>query len=155
MNFIKIGLIFTLLFIAYQDFKTRRVLFILFPVALILVILYSGYKQGVRLWIFNFLINILTTCLQLGLSILFIKLLKQVKISGRVNNYLGLGDILFLPILSAYFSVYSFLIFLIVSQSMIILIWFLYNSLKNNKQIPLAGFWSVMLAVIVIYDSFI
>lgn len=149
---INIFLILLLLGIAYQDFTTRSVHILLFAVLLILSVWYSFiYQKWSQLlggWIFNFIF----IAFQLAIVFLYIKM-KFGWDKKIINNYLGIGDLVFFLPLVLILPPVNFLAFYISSLIGILLLTLLANMFfgKKIETIPLAGGQALFLALILSY----
>lgn len=70
------------------------------------------------------------------------------------SHFLGIGDILFFLGISCYLSVYNFIFFFIFGLVETCIIWLFYQKIssKKEKYIPLAGFLSLIFAVLLTSD---
>jgi hypothetical protein len=151
---LKILTIAILLSIFLQDLRDRSVHWFLFPLLVVTItcirllnhFVLSEFEQSV-------IINIGFVVLQLLILTIYfsIKNKKWINITGQL---LGLGDILFLLSISFYLSVLNFLFFYIVSLVGVLLLWVGWQavSAKKNKFIPLAGFQSLILILLLASD---
>lgn len=140
-----------LLIIAIQDFKTRSVLWFLFPLGYILCLFYSsqylsimelGMYVGINTGIILFLITFL-------LLYLFIR---HGKAGLQLGSFLGSGDVLFFLLASVCFSPFNFIVFSILSFLMALIFNALFFSKKTT--IALAGWQSLVLAFIFPFQYF-
>lgn len=155
MNFILLLCIeVVLLIIAIQDFKTRSVLWVLYPLGYVLCLinssLYLPYKElaiyvGMNTGIILILILIL---------ILYL-IIRHGKNGLKLGSFLGSGDVLFFLLGSACFSPFNFIIFSLVSFLIALIFSVLFFSGKST--IALAGWQSLVLAFVILvqYFSFI
>lgn len=130
-----------------QDLKDRSVYWVCFPLlALSFVSLsYLQLHNAAALWQ-PVLINVGFVLLQVLLVSLYFSL-KHKKFVNITHSLLGIGDILFLFSTAFYLSALNFLFFYIVSLIGSLIIWLIWQMLssKKTKEIPLAGFQSIIL----------
>ncbi len=137
--------------IAFQDFTKKAILWILFPTGFI-VFLVSGLleMQAVE-YLKNVLLNFLFVLTLLALLVLYFSI-KRKKPTNIIDSYFGLGDLLFLGILSTVFSTVNFILFLTGSFLFILLIYTIFNAVRSNKKIPLAGLLAIILVGVMLTD---
>ena len=133
-----LGLFSSIIF--YQDYKTRSVVWPLFPCVLILGAFYSFYyTESLQKFVLN-------TGLNIGFFLLQIVLLKIVFGFKRIINHkLGIGDILFILCCCFFFSPLNFLVFYILSLLFSLCVYFLWLNKSQKDSIPLAGIQAVFL----------
>lgn len=130
-----------LLLIFYQDIKYRAVTWYLFPwLALSLVSVSQRFELQNSLINAGFVLSVFII-----LSIWFS--LKDGKIVNLFERHIGLGDLLFLISISAYFSIPAFFFFYLLSLVLIVIGHIIYTISKRSKPetIPLAGLQSLFL----------
>ena len=152
MAYISFISIMLLVIISYQDFKERQIYWALFPLVAASIILESLlYKPTQSLFHFlpaNFFIIIV--------ELLFVLMYIKLKSRGSSNffNNIGLGDILFLMILSISLSTVNLLVFLIIALIITLISWETYKKILSKKgvHIPLCGFLAIQLATVFLID---
>lgn len=127
-----------LLLLIIQDLRYRYVY--LWSLALFGIIQFVAcyYIYGLFILSYNILFNMILLCF-IGLILCFYLLFR---FKGRLKG-IGSGDLLFIPLLTPYFDVRSFLVFLIISFSFTLVGWLIYcccfkKSEELNK-IPLVS----------------
>lgn len=148
-------LVFIVLFLIFiQDFKSRAVYWVVFPILLALlgIIRYTMYYSFSGIWM-PALLNIGFLTLQIALLSVYFSI-KNKRFINISDGLLGLGDILFLLSITVYPSVLSFLFFYIVSLVLVLLTWLLWqsSSVKTRKEIPLAGMQALIFIVFLSCD---
>ena len=127
----------------YQDYKTRSVIWILFPCILFMGIWYTlYYTDSLKLLFVNTGINIGFIILQFC----FLKLLFGFK--KIVNKKIGSGDIFFVVCCCTFFSPANFLLFYVLSLLFSLCVHFSLGLLTKNylaQTVPLAGLQCVFL----------
>lgn len=144
-----IGLLFCLASVFFQDWKCRRI-----HVALPLLIFFFSFyliqidsKIMFPIIAFNFLFFIVT------LSLLTIYMsLKNKRFMNPFQNYFGLGDLLFYIAITPLFLVRTYVFFFILSMLFAIVLQIGLKKKMNESTVPLAGFSSLLLFIIVIKD---
>lgn len=148
-------LVLTLLSIIFiQDFKTRAVYWLVFPIlfASLGILHYIMYNAFSEIWQ-PALVNFAFLAFQISLISLYFSI-KNKRFVNIVNGLLGLGDILFLLSITAYLSALNFLFFYVISLLLVLLVWSVGQSVsvKKNKEIPLAGMQALILMVFLTCD---
>ncbi|HEY9196123.1 MAG TPA: hypothetical protein VIM77_07650 [Mucilaginibacter sp.] len=137
-----------------QDMRTRTVHWLLFPFTGLLLLLLRWQAAGLwsQVWPPVF-INICFVTLQLTLLSLYFSA-RNKRWINITQSMLGLGDILFLFVLTFYLSVFNFIAFYLVSLPVVLLLWLFVRKLSrtNAAQIPLAGFQSLLFIVFLASD---
>ncbi len=139
-----------MLILAYQDFASRKVLFILMPILFSLLIYRGIIENEFKVILTNTAINLIFILIQFLILTIYFSL-KNKKFLNIIDNYIGIGDLLMFIVLSCCFAVFNFIVFIILSLSLLLLIYtfgILFKKIENKK-IPLAGFLAV---VFVIFD---
>lgn len=142
-EFFLIPSIALLALILYQDLKYRAVSWLLFPVTCICLFILEHPWENWLQFSENLVFNLGFIFLNLGLLLLFFKI-KKVTIKGMLNQFIGIGDILFFLILAIILPFPTFPIFFISS---LILSLALALIAFRNKTTPLAGLQALFLAI--------
>lgn len=149
----KCGVLVLLMGIAWQDFKFRAVYWWLFPALMLgLGLLKYQESSGNALWL-----DLAYNVGFLGLQLLFLSLYFSLKEKRWVNifkAYFGLGDLLFLIIISSYLSFLNYLAFYIWSLCLIVIITLTGKWLNKdqNPKIPLAGEQAILFLMLMLID---
>ena len=136
----------TLLTIFKQDFKDRLVYWWLFPLAGIL----AGFIHFTTTNTYQFLIAI---TINIGLVVVIIGILffySKIVLKNSFNQSFGLGDALFFLVLAISFPTATFLVLFSFSLLFAALGYLLIKSKTNYKTVPLAGFQSLFISIILI-----
>lgn len=154
MIYLKIIILLILIVIIYQDFRYLEVSWILFPVMLISSVWFILYEINLKTLFLNTGINLCFLCLLLGFVTAYI-FIKEKKIT-KLPEYLGMGDIIFLVIVSILLSPVNYIIFNIFSYLLILLTYSLLGSFrKKSVRIPLAGLQAAFLFILILLSTFI
>ncbi|RYE25519.1 MAG: hypothetical protein EOP51_03885 [Sphingobacteriales bacterium] len=149
MIFLTIGLLATLLFIAWQDFKYRAVYWWLFIVLLFTLTVIKLEQSNWAIFYQDFLTNSGFLLLQiLTLNIYFS--IKQGKLINLFNGYFGLGDLFFLLAIAAYFSFVNYLLF--YTGSLLIIMAINITGKRREYKIPLAGEQALLFSILLIIE---
>ena len=145
---IEIVLVALLSTIVFQDLKHRAISWILIPLLLCFQTLLALSALTIEKTIFFFLINLGFIVMQLICITAYFSF-KNRKFINIVNNYLGIGDILFFLVLCLGFSPFNFILFYLCSLIITLLAFLLYQILSRSqdKEIPLAGAMALGLIV--------
>ncbi|MGN6640301.1 MAG: hypothetical protein ACTHJ8_15435 [Mucilaginibacter sp.] len=139
---LKIIVLITLLFIFFQDVRSRSVYVVLLA-ALALLLSVAHYLREPdfsSLWL-PALINMTFVALQFLLLTVYFSVRRHKMTNILKAQMIGPGDWLFFLSTALYLSVANFLFFYIISLLCVLLGWLLWNgfSPKSSKYIPLAG----------------
>ena len=143
MLFVKLFLIFNLVFIAYQDIKERLVYWFLFPLLGILVGILFFTQTLPELFLTSVLINLIIICIFYLVIVLhsFLVLKKSFK------EVIGWGDILMFFFLIFTFSSVSFTVTFIGAIFFSFIAHILLKKKFENKTVPLAGYMSIFYSI--------
>lgn len=136
--------------VAWEDFKYRGVLVMLFPVLGAVVI-----SHAVLLGVFSIkdvAANLIIVTVQLGIlaGVLFWRK-GSWKLTGY--NWIGWGDVAFFMVMACCFSTTNFVLFYSVSLALVLLVALLAKIIGFQvKHIPLAGGQALMLAIVYLAD---
>jgi hypothetical protein len=78
---------------------------------------------------------------------------KNKRFLNPFQNYFGLGDLLFYMAITPFFMLKSYVIFFIMSMIFAVVLYFVFKK-KMSDTIPLAGFSSLLLLIVLIIDLF-
>lgn len=149
---IEIVILLLLVGVFIQDMKYRAVTWYLFP------LLALGFLALRFLAAGPFSMNwepLLINCCIILMELLGVTLYVFIRYKRLVNiteNYLGIGDILFLGVTACYFSVLNFAFFLNISLVLVILLWLPIQAVVKNKTWPLAGLQAAILMLFLTGD---
>lgn len=156
MVLLEVSVLLVLLAIVAQDFNSRSVYLLLFPVLLVLLILLKGFAHLLSSETFTtVLINLGFLVLQLALLTVYFSV-KRRSFVNITTELLGWGDILLLVCIAFYLSVLNFLFFYLSSLLLALIGWVLYTTLtgKKDQHIPLAGLQGIILFIYLAGDWF-
>jgi len=130
--------------VAYQDFSERQIHWLLIPMCFALFISISTAQIGFSSSLKFLLWNLLFFSFQLLLLIVYF-FMKHKRFVNLLDNYLGIGDILFILTLCSTLSPVNFLLFYF---AVLVLTLFVHlvslKAISNLKaEIPLAGVFAV------------
>lgn len=135
--------------ITFQDLKERMVSWLLFPITGgLLIALHIQNSTWEDFLIFG-LGNVILTSSILFLLWIYTKLLRKQEF---LNVSFGLGDVLFLYVLALGFPTVTFIVLLALSLCFSVLAFIVLNYFVSTITVPLAGFMSIFLNVILIMD---
>lgn len=135
----------TLLAIAWQDFRSRSVWWVLLAACIALT-----FAEG-WLLVGSGLLPLAGLNLALmGAQLLVLKLVFSIKNKENTavaDKLLGWGDILFFAVPCLYFSVFNFVVFYVLSLLVVLLAFILWKRYKPNTpaEVPLAGGMALLL----------
>lgn len=148
MNFLKITILLTLLFIAWQDFKFRAVYAWLFAVLLALFATSKSLLISPMLMLSDFAFNLAFLGIQLLLLSLYFSF-KAKKWTNIFKERFGLGDLFFLICIATYLSPFNYVAYYILSLLAVLIFSLCWNKFSKTKnvQIPLAGEQAIVMIV--------
>jgi hypothetical protein len=153
LNFLLIAI---LLIVSYQDFKQRAISWWLIPLLGILFVVNGLLYVSINKLFIYFLLN--TSFLLFQIIILSVYFsVKNKKLVNIINTYIGVGDILFLFVLCAFFAPYYFILFHVLGLFLVLLVYITLILFKKDtsKLIPLAGSLALVLVLLIIADLLI
>ena len=144
-----------LLAIAIEDITRRSVYFFWFIIAFIGALGFIISSSGTSILFSTILTNMVICLFVALLTIGFYFLKHKQNCINFLQNSIGLGDLIILPVIIISFSPINFILFCI-STIIITLIGYNFYQLSKNKEvtIPLAGFWSLGLIISIILSIF-
>ncbi len=138
--------------ICYQDFKERKVYWVIFPIlGLLLGSLYFMVSSEPLVPFFNIVLNILLVGTFLLISYLHAKLIMKRKF---VDHSLGWGDILLFLALALGFPTITFTLLLVAALIFHLLAFLAVKSKLKDPMVPLAGLMGLFYATILAYSIF-
>lgn len=146
--FLVLSTVIILIIIARQDFKYRTVEIWTFPALFFLLFSLNIQRIQFSLILKYLTINVLYTSIVLSLSFLLLLIRRK-----RINIFqlIGLGDLLFIICVCIYFCpLFYFLLFVISNLTILIF----HNLICSKETIPLAGYQSAALALLIPYLEF-
>lgn len=155
MNLILLIILIALLIvIVFQDFKWRAISWFILPLLLITIITKALSDIDLKELMINSGINLLIVLINL-LGVTLLISFKEKRLTNIIDNYLGLGDILFFIILCTLFSPINFILFFLGSILLITLIYGLISLIKQKQVlIPLAGAMSALLITALLIQEY-
>lgn len=139
--------------ILLQDFRSRSVLWILFPLLAAAGILLGYREVGLKQLLLNSAVNLVLLLMQLVLLALFFLPRTGWRIKAMTEK-IGPGDVLFLIVCCFFFSPVNFLAFHIVSLLLALVLHFIF--LRNRKYnssgstVALAGWQALALLLVLL-----
>jgi len=145
-------LLLCLVLIFIQDIKHRKIHVILPIVIFIVSFFLIPLKKYDLLEILLF--NTGFFFITLGILTLYMSL-KSKKFLNPFEHYFGLGDLLFYVAVTPLFLLKNYILYFILSLVFAILLQFGFKKIIREETVPLAGFASLFLFIILLKDSFI
>lgn len=146
MILIKFLFISLLIYLIYYDWKSRSVYWVVFPVLFGLNICINFSDNLMERWLLNSAIILLQLC-----SILLYLKMKNYAFKDLFDKYFGLGDLLFLFVLSLSFNIEQYLVFNICT----LLVSLVLAKLLKFGTVPFAGIQAIFLTIWTIWTSFL
>lgn len=141
-----------LVLVFIQDIKYRKIHVILPIVIFIVSFFLIPLKKYDLLEILLF--NTGFFFITLGILTLYMSL-KSKKFLNPFEHYFGLGDLLFYVAVTPLFLLKNYILYFILSLVFAILLQFGFKKIIREETVPLAGFASLFLFIILLKDSFI
>ncbi len=141
-----------LVVVTIQDFRSRAVSWVLFPLMHVSVACIAVPDTGVYPWLHSSGINLLLIAIQ-GLLLFAWFSLKDRKMVNLTKAHLGWGDILFIAVPAMFFSPLYFLFYYVLSLVVALLcgLWILRKEYAE-RSIPLAGIQAAVLFLFFVLD---
>lgn len=145
-------LLFCLIVVFFQDWRYRKIHivlpFVIFGITFFLI--------PVKRYDLFEIVFINTGFFLITLSILTLYMsLKSKKFLNPFQHYFGLGDLLFYVAVSPLFLLKNYILFFILSLLFAIILQFGLKKFIKEESVPLAGFSSLFLFIILLKDHFI
>lgn len=139
-----------LLGIFYQDLSSRKI-HIGLPVLLMGSLIGLSYYNG--FFDVQSMVDILVFIAlnMIGVTLYFS--LKNKKFVNPLSSYIGLGDILFLVAIVPLFILKSYMLFFITGMIFSLLLYIIFKKRLNFESIPLAGYLSAYLGILLFINS--
>jgi len=151
MDFVRLALIIILIYIFYQDYKSRLVYWFLYPLAGAFAFYIHARSASVAIAFTNALANIAFCFIMLLIALAYVRL----KLKLNLKDSIGSGDILFFVFISFSFSIISFLVLLIFSLIFALVTHLLLKKAKQpDHTVPLAGYMAFFFSQIYAYSLF-
>lgn len=153
MIILNLIIIIILSLVAYQDLRYKEIHWSLFPMLAIFLIIsgliHSPFLMYLKECAFNILLLTIQTIILSAYYYLRGKHLKSI-----FNNSIGLGDMAILIAVGFAFSKMNFIIFYLSGLIITLILWLAFQLLLSRKEklIPLAGFISLYLIMIVLFE---
>ncbi|RYG54874.1 MAG: hypothetical protein EOO01_00215 [Chitinophagaceae bacterium] len=141
-----------MIWLLFQDWKLRKI-HVALPVAIFILsfILVDGRH---RLYTPVVLYNIAFFILLLGILTVYMSV-RNRRFLNPFQNYFGLGDLLFFIAVSPLFFLQNYIIYIILSMVFALVLHLVFRKAVKSDMIPLAGFSSLLLIVVILKDSFL
>jgi hypothetical protein len=142
-------ILFSLFPMIVWDFRCRRVLLWHLLLFGVLQLVLSTYRLGWAVVSQNLIINVL------ALSVIGIALWLYIRIRFGRKTVIGMGDIIFIFLLSPYFSCREFMYFLIISSLLTLIVWMICRYIhieEKNNEIPLISAFGICYFILLIYQ---
>jgi Flp pilus assembly protein protease CpaA len=134
----------------YQDIKYRAISWLVFPGVLISSLIIKLLSENM---LFNIFMNLTFLTVVLGTLFVYISI-KRKHLTNILKEDLGIGDILFFIAITPLFLDRNYILFFITGMLLSGLIHLSLIPLKVNPKIPLAGYLSLYLMVLLVLDQF-
>jgi len=141
----------SLLGVLYQDLSYRKI-HILLPVLLMGALIGLSYHKGE--FFVRSIVEILGFILLNIVGVLIYFSIKNKKLINPLKKYIGLGDILFLIAIIPLFMLQSYMLFFITGMLISLMVYGLFKNKLTYKSIPLAGYLSGYLGILMIINFF-
>jgi len=141
--FILLGITF------FQDCKSRRI-FIGLPVLILITSIFLSEGFVASYLVLNIIVIVLII---LGLTLYYS--ISKRRFINPINRFLGVGDLFFMLSIVPLFSTHKFILFLIIGFIISLIIHLCYSFFYKVKTIPLAGYLSGFLMILVLCNVFL
>lgn len=135
----------------YQDLKFRHIHIVSLVFLIITSFVIAFREESITDVLQWSLISFCFLALQLGLTFAYFKVVRGNRM--RIDQQLGLGDILFYIAIIPLFHFYNFILYYCLSLLFALLLYAVSSlvGIKKIKYIPLAGYSSMVLVMIILY----
>lgn len=152
MKVVYVILLFLLVVVFVQDWKFRKIHVVL-PIVIFGV---SFFLTPVKKFDLLKIVLFNTAFFLITLSILTVYMsLKSKKFLNPFQHYFGIGDLLLYTAITPLFTLKNYIFFFILSLMFSIILQFGLKKIIKEETIPLAGFSSLFLFIILLKDHFV
>lgn len=141
---LKIGSLLSLLAIAYQDLKERKVYAFLFILAGICTSVVYFLSTSTTQFFFNLALNFVLVLFILGLLFGYTRL----KLKQPLFTVFGLGDLFFFIVFASGFPVHTFMTLFVASLIFALVVFLALKPKLTNTTVPLAGLQAFFLLLV-------
>ncbi|GAA4272067.1 hypothetical protein U6A24_11210 [Aquimarina gracilis] len=134
----------------YQDIKYRHI-HIALPILVFVVAIYINIE---RFELYEVLKSIGFIAINFAAITAYFSF-KTSKLQNPFKDYIGIGDLVFLIAVTPMFSFRNFMLFFISGMIVSLLLYVLFQKQSTNKTIPLAGYLSLYIILIMIPNLFL
>ena len=151
---IDIILLILLFIVVWQDFRERKISWLLLPLLFAVFVFADIQKSNFGNIASSFTINSGFILIQLLLLSIYFSL-RNKKFTNIINTYIGIGDILFFIVICAAFSPVNFLLFYLLGLLLTIVGFLIYTSImkRATAEIPLAGSMAALMMAFVLLKN--
>jgi hypothetical protein len=151
---LKVLTIVVLIGIIYEDFKYRLVKVVSYLLLLVFLVVLRVNELPFSDLLISAGINVLYLLLMLSICVGYIYV--KFRSFKLVNQFFGLGDVLFLIAISMWFDPVVFVFFNTASFMVALILHFIFRNIPsyNNKSVPLAGMQSLCFIPVFIYSAY-
>ncbi|MBL4653535.1 MAG: hypothetical protein JKY53_11855 [Flavobacteriales bacterium] len=144
----------SLIIIAYFDFKERQFPWWAIALCFLCVVSLGVIQLEISVFLQTSIVNVGFVLVQLSLLVLWL-LVKQRRLINIVDNYLGLGDILFFVTTCFAFSFFNFIFYHFISLFITLIVALLMKRANKEveQEIPAAGILSVIFGLILLVGT--
>lgn len=136
--------------IFFQDWKQRQI-HVALPVLVFAAAVWLGVQQN-KITFQEIGCNAAFFLVILSVLIVYMSV-KQQRFSNPFQNYFGLGDLLFYLSVTPLFLLRNYILFFILSMLFAIMLQLLLRKKMQDNTIPLAGFSSLFLILVILKDQ--
>ncbi|OWK68717.1 hypothetical protein [Pedobacter sp. AJM] len=147
------GVFMVLSGMAFQDFRYRGIYWWMFP--LLAMLLIGCVLQWISLEVM--VCSVIKSCVFLTVQLVILTAylsLKQKRLVNILTGFFGLGDLLFLIVLSTRLSFLNYVVFYMASLMLVIgcTAVFIKKSAGQTHKIPLAGYQAIFLMLVILIE---
>ncbi len=147
---IQILILFSLMVIAVQDFKERKIYLFLLLVLGGLIIFYRTQTSFLEVFLFVTLLNLSLVFTIVSILAIYVKF----KMNTTLFDVFGLGDLLFFIVVSFAFPSLPFFVWFVFSLVFSLLIFLVIKNSITLKTVPLAGLQAIFFIIVFILEWF-
>lgn len=147
------GILMVLSGMAYQDFRYRGIYWWMFPLLAILLISCVLHWVSLEVMVFSAIKSCVFLAVQLVILTIYLSL-KQKRLINILTGFFGLGDLLFLIVLSMGLSFLNYVVFYMASLMLVIICSAIFSKMSDvqHYKIPLAGYQAIFLMLLMFVE---
>lgn len=140
--------------LSFEDFKRHAISWYYLPILFVLLFIASLQYLSFKALLISIALNLVIIAFIYLMLVLYFSV-KNRKIIFNINQYLGIGDTLFILCLLPSFSAINYVFYLVFGLFVALILGLIYQIRTKQKEIPLVGFLGIYYSIIFVINKFI